>query len=54
MKKLYIFPLIALPLLAAACATTGYQDPVPVTGNGTEPCVKKECLKPACTKGGQC
>ncbi len=33
-----------LALLLTACDTTGYQEPTPVTGNGLEPCAKKECL----------
>lgn len=42
MKKLSI---LALALLATACATTGYQEPVVVTGNGQDPCPKAECVK---------
>lgn len=34
---------IALALLTTACQTTGYQEPVNVTGNGTDPCPKAEC-----------
>ena len=36
--------ILALALLATACQTTGYQEPVNVTGNGTEACPHKDCL----------
>lgn len=36
--------IVILALLTTACATTGYQEPTPTTGNGLEPCAKKECL----------
>ncbi len=39
------FAILALALLVTACETTGYQEPVNVTGNGTEPCVKPDCVK---------
>ena len=39
-----------LALLLTACDTTGYQEPVTVVGNGTEPCAKKECLSPSDVK----
>ncbi len=32
-----------LAMLLAACDTTGYQEPVTVVGNGTEPCPKGDC-----------
>jgi hypothetical protein len=35
--------ILALALLATACDTTGYQEPVTVVGNGTEPCPKGDC-----------
>ena len=35
--------IIALALLTTACATTGYQEPVPVTGDGLDHCPKAEC-----------
>lgn len=34
-----------LALTLTACATTGYQEPVVVTGNGQDPCPKAECVK---------
>lgn len=40
MKKL---ATILLALLATACATTGYQEPVVVTGDGHDHCPKAEC-----------
>ena len=39
-----------LAMLLAACDTTGYQEPVTVVGNGTEPCAKKECITPSDVK----
>lgn len=39
------FLAIALLLLTSACATTGYQEPVPVTGDGLDHCPKAECPK---------
>lgn len=38
--------IVILALLTTACAGSGYPGPsdVVVTGNGTEPCAKKECL----------
>lgn len=54
MKKIYIFPLIALPLFVSACAHTPGSDPVPVTGNGTAPCVKPDCVKPKCRIANEC
>lgn len=35
--------VLILPLLLlAGCETTGYQEPVTVVGNGTEPCTTHE------------
>ena len=42
--------ILALALFATACDTTGYQEPVTVVGNGTEPCAKKECITPSDVK----
>ena len=39
------FAILTLALLVTACETTGYQEPVTVVGNGTEPCVKPDCVK---------
>jgi len=41
--------IVILALLTTACAGSGYPGPsdVVVTGNGTEPCAKKECITPS-------
>jgi len=38
---------LILALALTACATTGYQEPVPVTGDGLDHCDKGDCPEKA-------